>query len=341
MARSQIKTPSLQRHVRGQYFIKFGGEQHYLGTDLKEAEKLYAAKLVEWAAWREQQKERRERVSSKLTFAELVELFEKSRFPDVSADMHRYYKNHLRRAVNVFGRMPAAMVTGKYLATYLVDLRQVVSDRTDAPLGPKTVKHEIAAIKAVLNWAMDVELVPEIRLSGVKPPRAAPKRKKALTLEFIKGIVARARAEDPNLECWIAVHYLAGCRPSELPRLAARDGEMVHQAADGAIFDIVGKSTWKTGEMRHVYLSPEALVYFNAMKPQWKTWRAYARRVSALSPGGAHPLRHSAYAHLRAMGVAEEEIAQFVGHARTDVARSYDPTARATLLRSAARLTLR
>jgi integrase len=344
VARSKTRTPTLQVHKRGQFFTKWGDRFHYFGTDEKTAQEKYAASLQEWALWKADKTEHKARVRSRLTFAELVKLFLAARLPDVSEDMAVYYDHHLRRGIQSFGRLPAATITGKYLQAYLVGLRTTISDRTKKALGAKTIRHDIAAIKAVLNWGMDMEHIPEVRLSAVKPPRLPPKKKKAYTIEFIKGLIGKCRtAHDEQLECWIAVNYLAGCRPSELPRLAARDGEFIHQGKDGAIYEIVGKMTWKTGDLRHVYLSPEAMLYFNALKPEWKDWRDYSKRVSALAPmsGGAHPLRHSAYSHLRAAGVPEEEIARFVGHGRGVVARSYDPTATPLPLRSAARLTLR
>lgn len=351
MARSNTKTPTLQVHARGQYFTKWGGRFHYFGTDEKAANLRYAQSLQEWSLWKAESARQAVRVRSKLTFAELVDLFYAARLPDVSSDMKVYYEHHLRRAIQSFGMLPAATITGKYLQAYLIDLRATVSDRTKRPLGAKTVRHDIVAIKAVLNWGMDMEHIPEVRLSAVKPPRLPPKKKKAYTIEFIKGLIGKCRtAGAEQLECWIAVNYLAGCRPSELPRLAARDGEFIYQGKDGAIYEIVGKMTWKTDEMRHVYLSPEALIYFNALKPEWADWRDYSKRVSELAPmenlkrvrfGGAHPLRHSAYSHLRAAGAAEGEISLFVGHGRGVVARSYDPTATPLPLRTAALLTLR
>jgi len=344
VARSKTKTPTLQQHARGQFFTKWGDRFHYFGTDEEEAQRRYAANLQEWALWRNEKTNQRRRVASKLTFAELVKLFLEARLADVSEDMAVFYQHHLRRAIHSFGRLPAATITGKYLQSWMQDLRAIKSRRTKKPLGPKTIRHDIAAVKAVLNWGMDLEHIPEVRLSAVKPPRLLPKKSKAYTLEFIKGLIGKCRtAKDEQLECWIAVNYLAGCRPSELPRLAAREGEFLFEGKTGSVYAIVGKMTWKTQEMRHVYLSPEALIYFNALKPQWKNWRDYSKAVSALAPlsGGAHPLRHSAYSHLRAAGVPEGEISLFVGHGRGVVARSYDPTATPLPLRSAARLTLR
>lgn len=342
VARSKTRTPTLQVHARGQYFTKWGGRFFYFGTDEKIAAQRYAQCLQDWSAWKTEAKAHKVRVSSRLTFAELVDLFYDARLPDVSDDMRVYYEHHLRRAIQSFGRLPAATITGKYLQSYLTGLRAIVSDRTKKKLGPKTIRHDITAIKAVLNWAMDMEHIPEVRLSAVKPPRQLPKIKKARTIEFIKGLIGKCRsAKEEQLECWIAVNYLAGCRPSELPRLASRSGEFLYQGKDGAVYAIVGKMTWKTGEMRHVYLSSEAMIYFNALKPVWKEWRDYSKAVSAICAGGAHPLRHSAYTHLRAAGVAEEEIALFVGHGRGVVARSYDPTASVLPLRTAARLSVR
>lgn len=289
------------------------------------------------------QQHRARRATSNIRFADLVELFRDAKASEVSDDMMRYYKNHLRRAINLWGKFPASMVTSQHLQGFKQDLV------TKFKFHPRTVAHELGAVKSVLRWGMNFEHIKPINLDAVKPPRIPLPREKGMSVEAVKSMIDLARKADPRLEPWLAVCYLAACRPSELPRLARKEGRFAAMVKvgnkTGGVYEIEGKSTWRTGGPKHVILSPEAMAYFNAMQPCWEHWESFSslvRRDDVCGPGGPHPLRHSAMSHLLQAGVAREKADLILDHNLPPrVSRTYGPVEWTALVSIAAKLTLR
>lgn len=334
-------------HARGQFFCRWGGIDHYFGTDRDKAQPLYNASLREWGFWVEQKQQRRARTAtSSIRWAALVDLFREAKASDVTDDMLKYYKNHLRRSLQLWGKFPASMIGSQQLQGLKQDLVKL-------KFHPRTISHELGAVKSVLRWGMNFDHIPAVNLDAVKPPRIPLPREKGMRLEAVKSMIDSARKADPDLEPWLAVCYLAACRPSELPRLARKDGRFlsmvkidgINGKETGGVYQIEAKTTWQTGEPRHVILSPEAMVYFNAMKPKWTTWQSFSKRVrrdDVCGAGGPHPLRHSAMSHLLQAGVERGKADQVLGHALPPrVSRTYGPIEWTALVSIAAKLTLR
>ncbi len=334
------RPPSLRVHSRGQFFCRWAGVDHYFGTDREKAQALYHASLRQWGEWIETKQKRLSTVrTAKIRFAELVEIFRDAKAADVTDDMMRYYKNHLRRAINAWGKFPASAINAQHLQALKQDL-------TKLELSPVTIRHELGAVKSVLQWGMNFNHIPPVNLGAVKPPRMPLPKEKGMSIEAVKTMISTAAKADPRLEPWLAVCYLAACRPSELPRLASKEGRFTARTKDGGgVYAIEAKTTWQTGEPRHVILSPEAMIYFNSMKPHWENWESFSSRVrrpDVCGSGGPHPLRHSAMTHLLEAGVAREKADQVLGHNLPPrVSRTYGPIEWTALVSIAAKLTLR
>ena len=53
LPRMNQRTPAFKCHATGQWFAKWGGRNHYFGTERAAAYKKFLASLGEWAEWRE------------------------------------------------------------------------------------------------------------------------------------------------------------------------------------------------------------------------------------------------------------------------------------------------
>ena len=70
------RTPSLRKHVSGQYMVTWGGQDHYLGHDKRLARQGYLEQLRQWAEWRqERQLQSPLRLNQNIVVDDLVEQF--------------------------------------------------------------------------------------------------------------------------------------------------------------------------------------------------------------------------------------------------------------------------
>lgn len=279
----------------------------------------------------------------------------------------------------------------------------------------RTIRHDLRAVAQLFKWAASRGYCPSVvftEATKVRTPTPAPR---PAPRAWIKADVERALADPSDLVARIIGHaaalsYLACLRPTELVRLAhiiQLPPHASHQSgldeldaggggvfgalvpvpsAMGAessggpgVFQIVGKTTHVTDEMRILPLSDEAIEHMEGLRHATLLWRrsrprsplfpwsrldawsaAYRAWTRGHAPKGWPPplpdpktkrsrpacvspstLRDSAATHLDEAGVPRADRDLLLGHVGHGSWRSYDRIAWQRLRALAARLTLR
>lgn len=353
--------PKLTQHASGVWKVRWGGRDHYFTKDRAESERAFhdpqgehPGSLIRWSRWRAAKLAKREveAARSALTVVELAERFLLSYANEDRLETARWFRNHLRRFLLIFGRLRAEELTIGALQAFKTDLLAMrKTDRTPL-LAPKTIGHDLTAIKTMLRWAADHELAPVLNLRAVKPPASRPPAPERLTREQVLAWLGKAERADRALACYMALNYLCLARPSEIVRLARHEGRFdpvrmpdcsVHPR--GVFVLERSKTEHRVSFPRHLVMSDEALIWFDSlsmMRDRFNTLNAYSAAVRARS-GRSRPkaLQKSAAWHLQLAGVDLAEVDLLLGHEPTGVWRSYARREFGVLRQRASLLTLR
>ena len=323
-----VRTPSFQEHPNGQWFTKWGGKFHYFGKQRQEAYEKYLANIAEWAEWRKAKKTQRPPPTKAFTVIKIVEEFLDDKQVQGGIDLRRYYEKHLCRFQETFKGVRADGIRVNALHALKRDM-QVAS------YAPKTINHDLIAVKAMLNWAVDHEMIPPVHLRGCKTLPLGPPRQRAIP---IARVLAMLCTSDTNMRSWLAINYLALMRPTEVIRVVHQQGEWT----EPGVFRLDrGKIDTKARYARHVVFTPEALSWLSTCQPVWSRLDSYSQAVRrACGHGGPHPLRHSGATHLAQSGVAREDIDLLLGHVPGRVSLTYAPIVWQPLREKAAQITL-
>jgi len=322
--------PKLHQHHRGQFFVKYAGQRHWLGSDKKVAQIEYADHLRRWGEWKSKKAETRVRVlpGGPKRIVDVYDAFIDQRRACVTSYTTVFYEGSLRRFIAVYGRYPADMVrVGEILAFR--------SDLLSMGLARKTVNHEIGAIKTLMQWGAGMEFMPALPLQAIKALSLPPVPKKGYKLADVRKMMAKA---EDKLKPWIAVNWLTMARPMEMVRLVAREGVF---ESKGVFRFNESKTSTRSGEPRHLVLSDLALKWLGKSEPLYSRLDSYSRSVRrACGAGGPHPLRHGAASHLHSLGVDRVTVDLILGHLPSRVSRSYVPIDWPALRPTVSRLTL-
>jgi integrase len=352
--------PKLRQHVTGVYFCYWNGQEHYFTVDLAESQAMHLASIEEWARWRadrDQQIEAARPRATDLTVFELAELFMAQKEIEGGKARKRYYKNHLARFVGAYRTVRAReirpihlnglkldMMAARWTAAEIKERRKkhkkVPKDARpgDLKFSPRNIQHDISAVRSLFTWGSGLELIPAVNLDVVTSPEQDPMLAKAYEPEQVWGFI---HAMPEHVGNWLALQYLTLMRPSEVPRLVAREGEWERPW----LFRF-GKSkiSWRTKEPRRVVLSDAALSFLRACEPRWSRvdtyYQAVYREVAGTDYEGyyPHPLRHSAATHLGLEGVDRRDIDLLLGHLPGRVSLIYNPVNWADLRRHVVRI---
>lgn len=345
------KVPTLRRHVTGVYFCQFAGQRRYFSIDLEESRKLYREALRDWTIWQDERQTERAHIHDRRRIIDIVRVYLQSRRTDTSPEQYLWARYHLGRFTRVWAALPADDFNARLLQAFKMDLCEMVTDRKKK-LAPKTINHDLRAIKALFRWASDMGYCREVNLRAVQTLPLNQLPRKALKPADVERIISIALGQvsavhpktgkplepNPDIAPWLALNYLAALRPSEVVRLVHADGLWIGKG----LFQPRISKTYKDGRHPRVYvLTDEALMWLQHAKPIWncmKNYGAAARR--AVGPGLPHPLRHSAATHLVASGAPRAEVDLVLGHYPRAVSQIYAPVELAPLRGTLARLTL-
>src|SRR5690606_10337474 len=101
-----MRVPSLRRHKSGNYFVRWGGRDHYLGRERVEAQRAYLKALDEWRQWAMA----RVSIAKPKRHALLIDVAERfidAKRTELGRDAERYYRKHLNRFLHLFGEFRA------------------------------------------------------------------------------------------------------------------------------------------------------------------------------------------------------------------------------------------
>lgn len=353
--------PALKLHATGVWFCYWGRRSYYFTRDEAASRTLYLEHLRDvYLPAQQAEMLRRTTAAAGRPAARgtlIVDLAQAwlehqadQRLSPATIDSNRL---RLAPLLHTLGTMPAQ----RFDARILTGMRD---DLIAAGVHPTVVRHRISAIKQLFRWAVQHGYVRGIDLSNVPIGRQHRPVRAVYTVAQVRQLIDRAAEETARrplpsagrpgriaaqLRAWMSVQYLACLRPSEVHRLARREGSwLLPPSADsGGVFALSeNKTAWASGQPRYVVLSPEALTHFDALQPQWSSRYGYHSAVHrALGPAGLpHLLRHCAATHLDEAGAREEDIARCLGHGTPGELRRYMRTARQRLLPTARLLSL-
>ncbi len=329
------RMPKLSLHARGQYFVKYGGTFHYLGRELDAAQLEYAKHIILWRKLQSAKASKTGRTPDRLIIDLLTEFLD-----EVGADSghtaRRHLASHTQRFGAAMGQVPIKRVVLPDVNP-LAWLRALKTEMLNLGYAPKTINHDLSASKRFIEWCGAMGYLPSVSTRTIRGVPLGPRKRIDVHLDVLIGQIKRAECFDPRLGPWMRVHFLTGCRPSELVRLIHRQGmwerggpttivptehgELVrfHDTASlqGAVFQMKSKMEKVTRDHRYVALSPEALFWLARCAAPWKTAAGYAQAVEATRPDPAHRvfhIRHTSATHLYAAGVSAAETQIFLGH---------------------------
>lgn len=303
--------PKLRRHKNGQYFVRYAGKDHYLGRDHVAANREYLNHLKIWASWRERRNERRlPPLRSADTMERAINRFLENRLLEGGQERCEFYRKHLKRFQVAFGNELTDTVRPKWVQ-FLKD------DMMRKGYAPRTINHDLQAVKTMLQWSADLEHMPAINLRGIKKLPLGEVENKSLPLRYVKQIVFSHH--DWRLTPWLAINYLCAMRPSEVVRLVNGDGAWERRG----VWKMYGKTTAKTKISRRVLFSAEALSWLRHAEPVWSRLDSYSLAVRNACGIGPHMLRHSAGTHLMQSGVARSDADEILGHYPARVSVTY------------------
>lgn len=230
--------------------------------------------------------------------------------------------------LNRYGHAIASAIRGNHLQALKLDM-------LDADFARKTINHDLIAVRGMLQWAMDAELIPNVNLRAARNLSLGPVAHKAIGHSAVQVMVW---GSPEPVRSWLAVNYLTAARPVEMIRLVRREGDWIQ---DGVFRLDRGKMDRRAPIHRHLVLSPLALAWLAFCEPRWSRLDSYSQAVRDVSPrapraqGGPHLLRHSAATHLRAAGASVSDTELILGHVRGRLSVTYAeipwPTLRQTL----------
>jgi integrase len=330
------KVPALRQHARGYWFCRWAGRNRYfcrVADDPDGAQSMpdYLATLEDWRTWRQEKMQTR-RIGRKASplLVDLAADFMRAKQLERGLPCRQYYAKHLNRALWMFGRYPSDM----FRASHLHALKEHMLQRR---LAPKTINHDLVAVRALFNWACGLELVPSVNLRGVHTMPLGPPPDKSATVAKVRRMI---RNTVEPVRSWLAVNYLAALRPSEVIRIAAKQGKWIKP---GVFVLDKGKMDARSHWPRHCIFSDEALQWVPLLQPVWTRLDSYSQAVREVLGNGSGPgrLRHSAASHLALAGVSDADIEMILGHVPPRLRVTYHQPNWRHLRVEAARLTLK
>lgn len=319
------RVPRLYQHKDGRWMTRWGGKNRYFGRHQDRAVQLYRQSLGLWRDWKHNRQY--EQAGSPLTVLDLSEQFIEARGLEGDDDTAAYYRKHLKRFVNLLAESPAVLVRPAHI-------HSIKQDMIREGFKPRTVNHDICAIKYLLRWGMGLEKIPAVNLEGVKALPLGPVLPKGWAVKDVRAYIKNAHAD---VQPWLACQYLSAARPSEIVRLVNACGELTQKG----IFRLDrGKTDRRAKLHRYLVLSNVGLKWLARCEPYWGRLDSYSSAAKQLAGRTPGPLRHSARTHLLALGVPRADVDSIAGHYPSRTSLTYGEMPWQRLRAAAARLKL-
>lgn len=265
MARPVKFPPTVHRHHSGQAFIRWHGQEIYLGKHgTPKAEAEYIRVLARLKAGQEA----KPREVDGLTVNAVVAQWEERESPRLGNSREKgAMKDALKPLVVMFGDIPAA----DFRAAELETVQLAVAGGTwkeDAPRwSRRVVNRNIVRIRTVWRWAERVGLVPpgswgNLRtLPGLKPNDARVIDRPARRAVSRDEVWDTIRVACPKAKAVLLLLYWSGMRPSELRDM--RPGDIDKSDPRCWIYrPAKHKNAWR-GQERFIVLGPKCIAVLN------------------------------------------------------------------------------
>ena len=309
-----MQPPKLRRHKGGQYFVRWGGRDRYLGREKRKAEAAYWESLAQWRQWREHRQTQRAALSGgpTLRVAALVKEFLRAKMLERGESCERDYRKYLRRFAHWHGDYFVDQIRPRHLNLFKLDLIKL-------RYAPRTINHDLTAVRVMYRWAAKIELAPPIDLGAAGNLPVGPANPRTVSHEEA---CAAIRDAHTRVRPWLALNYLGLLRPSEVGKVIRVEGEW---SEHGVFILDRGKMDRVASMRRHCVLSDEALDWLRAARPHWRTHHSYTAfvRKSGCPIQPKVFQRSAAEALVRVHGCAPDDVELLLGHTVPRIRATY------------------
>lgn len=203
-------------------------------------------------------------------------------------------------------------------------------------LSPTTANHHLVLIRAMLNWAVSVELIPKNPCQGVKKFQEPSGRDRYLSNEEVKRFLAGLdKCANVPLASGLRLLLFAGLREREVYDLKWSDVEdetrsirLLKTKAGKARRVILSSVAWaeieRMREIRvpgHPFVFPGRAPHSPVMQPN-HAFHAILKEAK-ISDFRIHDLRHTYASHMAQSGASLLQISRALGHASTTMSSRY------------------
>ncbi|AOQ23856.1 putative prophage phiRv2 integrase [Moorella thermoacetica] len=206
------------------------------GTDAEGKRKVYR-KTIEASSRREAEKKLAEFVAevqkrqyiepSKLTFAEFVGHWLKNYADENLAPktLHRYKEMLETRILPAMGHLKLEEIKPLHLLEFYQNLQEdgIRADGKPGGLSARTILHHHRLIAAILQAAVDWEVIPSNPARKVKPPQVEKKEVNCYDADQVAAMLAALDKEPIKYKVIVVLALATGCRKGEIMGLEWRD----------------------------------------------------------------------------------------------------------------------
>jgi integrase len=233
------------RKGRG-WFVWVGGKQHPLGQEKDEAHRRFHLLMAGESPTpnaRTNEQTPKTTPASDLTVEHLVEKYLADAQRRLAKSTYRVARDFANSFAKACGQLPAQDVRKQHIEQWIA---------THPTWGSMTEWDAKNRLVAVFNWAVDQELVPANRISGIRKP---PIRSRGTTtLISPEDIATILNAATPSLRHVLMALHQAGARPGEVISVTAKDF-----LPEQGIWILAKHKTAHKGHHRIVYLTPDMI----------------------------------------------------------------------------------
>ena len=244
-------------------------------------------------------------------------------YPDSYFRIEQIVRCHL---LPVFGHLPLGLITPREVEAWKRARAKATYSKQHRAISPATVAKELRVLQAILNKAVEWEVIPKNPIHNrVRPPQDTRDDEPFWYSKDELKLIYKTAAE---YHSWWRLLANTGLRRAELYNLRRR-----HIGEDSLRVISTSDNRTKSRKWRHIPLSKGAQKALDAIQP--KDWVAPQVHPSSLSrafirdarraglEGSLHCLRHTYCSHLAMAGKPMRAIQLVAGHSTLKVTERY------------------